>query len=236
MRVVLLIGMAVVTVLSYVVSGAVGFYEPELARLVFFHLPCAFACPLFLIWAFYTAFKYIKTKDRIWDERSATATEIATILAVVTMLSGIIFSKVQWTKWWNWDPRQTSFLIVLLIFAAYFGVRAAFDEPAARAKASSAFQAIALLPTLFLIFVFPRLPQVVSLHPNETVTQGKFSSDYMSLVLAIFAFVMWTCCLVYKFAVRTAALEIKLDEYDVAVGGDTTPSAVVRTVATPHQD
>jgi heme exporter protein C len=211
-----LVGMALLTVASYQVAPAKNFPEPDLARIIFFHLPCAFATVGFVIFAAICSYRYLATREWIWEYRALAATEVSMGVAIATMLSGILFSKVQWGAWWHWDPRQTSFLIVLLLLGAYFAVRMAFEDEVSRARAAAAYSSLTLLPILFLFFVFPRLPQVLknSLHPSTTVQSGGFSRDYWMVVLGIFVLLLGTCIWLYKLHVRTSLLEQALKDRD----------------------
>lgn len=213
MRWLILIGVAVATVAAYQVPPAKAFPQPELARIIFFHLPCAYATAMFAIFAAITSWRYLATRQWIWEFRALAATEMALTLGCATMLTGILFSKVQWGAWWSWDPRQTSFLIVLLLLGAYFAVRMAFDEDVARARAAAVFSSLTLLPILFLIFVFPKLPQVKSLHPKGTVISGGFSPDYWTVVLTMFALMMAIAIWLYRMHVRTSVLTQSRDNH-----------------------
>lgn len=203
------LGIAGMTVAAFMVAPAKSFPQPDLARVVFFHLPCAFATVIYAIFGSVASYRYLATRQWIWEFRASAATEMALVLASATMLTGIYFSKVQWGAWWHWDPRQTSFLIVLLLLGAYFAVRMAFEEEVARARAAAGYSTLTLLPIIFLIFVFPRLPQVVknSLHPSTTVQSGGFSADYWSVVLGIFVLLLFLSAWLYRMHVRTSLLE-----------------------------
>lgn len=236
MKWLLFIGLAVATVVSYFVPPAKGFPDPELARVIFFHLPCAFLTTGFLIYGAITGVQFLRTRDMLWEARLHAAESIGTTLAIATMVTGIIFSRVQWGAWWHWDPRQTSFLIVLLLQGAYFAIRMAFDDESLRARASAAYSTLTLLPILFLIFVFPRLPQVAknSLHPQDTVAKGKFSPDYWSVVLLVFIFLLGMCVWLYRTHVRTTLLERKLRDRHGNLEtdrSDTTPRRVGESVS-----
>lgn len=216
MRWLALVGMALLVVAANQVPPAKNFPEPDLARIIFFHLPCAFATVGFVIFAAVCSFRHLATRAWIWEYRAFAATEVALGMASATMLSGILFSKVQWGAWWHWDPRQTSFLIVLLLLGAYFAVRMAFEEEIARARAAAAYSSLTLLPMLFLLFVFPRLPQVLknSLHPSTTIQSGGFSKDYWMVVLGVFILLTGMCIWLYKLHVRTSLLEQALKDRD----------------------
>ncbi|MBV6459474.1 MAG: hypothetical protein HONBIEJF_02622 [Fimbriimonadaceae bacterium] len=224
MRWIALFGMVGLIIASFLVPPAKNFPEPELARIIFFHLPCAFATVAFVIFAAFCAWKYLVSKDWIWESRTHAATELSMSVAVATMVTGILFSKVQWGAWWHWDPRQTSFLIVLLLLGAYFAIRMSFEDEITRAKVSCAYSTLTLLPILFLFFVFPRLPQVLknSLHPSTTVQSGGFSPDYWMVVMGIFVILMGMCIWLYKLHVRTSLLEQRLKDLDgnLEIAGD----------------
>lgn len=201
--------MSALTIAAFQVPPVPTFPAPDLARMIFFHLPCAFVTVGFVIFAASASIAYLQTREWIWEYRARAATEVALSMAVATMLTGILFSRVQWGMWWSWDPRQTSFLIVLLLLGAYFAVRMAFDEEVSRARAAAAYSSLTLLPILFLVFVFPRLPQVlkISLHPTTTIQSGGFSTDYWSVVLGVFVVLLGMCVWIYKMHVRTSLLE-----------------------------
>lgn len=207
-----MLAMVLLTIRAYQVPPAKSFPEPELARMIFFHLPCAFATVGFVLFASYCAWKYIKTREWEWEFRSFAATEVSLGVAVATMITGILFSRAQWGAWWHWDPRQTSFLIVLLLLGSYFAVRMAFEDEVTRARAAAVYSLLTLPPVLFLVFVFPRLPQVMknSLHPSTTVQSGGFSSDYWTVVLGVFIVLLGTCIWLYKMHVKLSNLEHRL--------------------------
>lgn len=242
MRAILLAAFAAMVVASYMAPPAKAFQEPELARIIFFHLPNAFATTVFAIFAAFASWRYLATRAWIWEYRARAATELATVTAVVTMLTGILFSKVQWGAWWQWDPRQTSFLIVLALFGAYFAIRMAFDEEVMRARMAAAYSTLTVLPILFLIFVFPRLPQVAqsTFHPNDTVTtRGGFSSEYWAVVAGVFVCLMGACVWLYRMHVRASVLEEKVKDIDgkLEVNRDSaTADPVVRPLAVHAAD
>lgn len=231
---------SIVTIWTFFVPDAeTAFAAPTLARILFWHLPCAIGTSLFIFAGGYFGIRYLVSHDPRWDVRAVAAQEIGLLLACITMLTGILFSKVQWGNWWDWDPRQTSFLMVLVIYMAYFVIRSGYADEAKRASFSSAYTASALLPNAFLIFVFPRLPQVgLSLHPNDTVTGGRLKGSYgycvIGTLLMIFTLAFW----LYKMRVRAGLLELALEDFDGhnEIGrGDSAAIGVVRPVSVPHE-
>lgn len=216
MKWLLLIGGIIATIASFTAPPAGMFPEPELARIIFFHLPCAFVATGYIIAGAIYGMRYLSTRRWDFELKSHAANEIGANVAVATMLTGILFSKVQWGAWWHWDPRQTSFLIVLLLQGAYFAIRMAFDDEVTRARISAAYSALSLLPVLFLIFVFPRLPESVknSLHPKDTVPKMQFDRSYWTVVLFVAIILTIQCVILFKQHVRAAQLAKKLQDQD----------------------
>ncbi|MBS1717396.1 MAG: cytochrome c biogenesis protein CcsA [Armatimonadetes bacterium] len=233
MKYILFVLVAVLTVMSFTAPPAKGFAEPELARIIFFHLPAAFATTIFCIVSAIAGLQYLRTKNWLWELRCHASSDLALSLGIATMLSGMLFSKAQWGAWWHWDPRQTSFLIVLFLLAGYFAVRMAFDDEQLRARAACAYATISVLPNFFFIAVFPRLPQVAdkSLHPSDTVQGGKFSGEYWMVILPLFAMLLIISFWIYNMNVRAGLLARKakdLDGMSEAGAGATTSYRVER--------
>ncbi len=203
----------VVTLWSFLVPDAPGFASPEFARIFFWHFPCPIMLTGLLIAAVWSAFRQLSSAQADeraeWDVRCVSALELGLVFLVLTMFSGILFSKVQWGAWWSWDPRQTSFLLAMLLYGAYFAVRAAFPDPEKRAANSAAYLFASLLPILFLIYVFPRLPQVTSLHPSSTIMTGQLHGGYLYVILAMLGVVSVLTVWLYRLRVRAGLLLLR---------------------------
>lgn len=175
---------------------AKAFPNPSLARIIFFHLPCAFIATGLIVHTAWLGARYLQTGDYKYDARNAAAIELAALFAVLTMATGVLFSYVQWGAWWQNDPRQTSFLIVLLLCAAGVALRAGLQDEQKAAKASAAYSVSLVLPQLFLIFALPRILE--SFHPRDTIVSGGFDGRYWSGILLVFVVLVWATRVLYK--------------------------------------
>src|ERR1035438_9829206 len=92
-----------------------GWYR-EAYRVVFFHMPLAFAGTVFFIVAAGHAGLYLGSRDLRRDAAASGSAELGLVLLLLATVTGMIFAKSQWGQWWNWDPRQTSVFFVLLIY------------------------------------------------------------------------------------------------------------------------
>ena len=112
-----------VIVAAYQAPPANGFSVPEAARIIFFHVPAAITCVIFFFIGAWYAVRVLRLKRESDDVRSVAALEMGTLLCVLATVTGSIFAYVQWGSAWNWDPRETSIVAQLLIYAAYFALR-----------------------------------------------------------------------------------------------------------------
>jgi heme exporter protein C len=140
-------------------------------RIIIMHVPTAWLSVLaFGIAAIYSGL-YLRRRRPGDDDRAVAAVEQGFLFSILATATGSIFAKVVWGSFWNWDPRETSILILLLIYGAYFALRSALDDQERRRQLSAVYAALAFVTVPLLIFVVPRLAES-SLHPNCAFLQG----------------------------------------------------------------
>ncbi|MCW5947041.1 MAG: cytochrome c biogenesis protein CcsA [Fimbriimonadales bacterium] len=232
-RIFLLLAGIGVTGLYVWAPGAKGFPQEESAKILFFHVPPAMLCPLFYLWGAVMSIRYLRTKDPRFDVRAVAAIEVGTLLCVLATLTGMVFARVQWGAFWEWDPRQTSIFIQLLIYAAYFALRYSFSNQE-RSRAYSAAYAIFAFPTVpFLIFALPRMV-TFTLHggANQAVVGGGLDPTYRSIFYTTLVVILLCFAWAYSLRVREGEEWLAKEESDgLATGGsDTADPGVVRPV------
>ena len=162
--------------LAYVflrLPAAEGFASPDLARVVALHLPNAYVAVLMAFVAGWFGFRYLaRGRSLADDSKSATAAALAALFCLLTTVTGSVFASVQWGSYWNWDPRETSVFLLLLVFAAYFALRAGIEDEEKRASIGAVYILFAAALTPLLGYIIPKL--LPSLHP----TNAKFDATY----------------------------------------------------------
>ncbi len=148
----------------------------ESSRIVFFHVPCAWTAALaFLVAAGYSLAYLVRRNPRS-DEIAAAAVRLGLLFAILTLVTGSLFAKIMWGSYWNWDPRESSYLLLVFLYGAYLFLRAAIDDPERRARIGAAYALFAAVLMPFLVFVVPRV--TASLHPQTVLNpQGKILMD-----------------------------------------------------------
>jgi heme exporter protein C len=135
----------------------------EKARILFFHVPLAWTSVVAFVVSVYYAIRYLRAKQLDDDVRSSSAAGLGLLFCALTTLTGAIWAKFSWGSFWNWDPRETSIFVLLLIYGAYFALRSSVQEDEKKATLAAVYAIIAGVTMPFLIFVMPRI--IASLHP-----------------------------------------------------------------------
>ena len=175
--------LAVVALVFFVVPPAegLGYY----VRLAFFHIPVAWAAVIaFLVSAFQGA-KYLRFREMAADAGSAAAARIGFAFVLLATISGAVFSKLTWGAYWNWDPRQTTIFVLLLIYGAYLTLRGAMPAGHTRAKTAAVYAMFSFLTVPFLVFILPRL--YFSLHPSPVINGTGLAMDSVMLAVLLAA-------------------------------------------------
>ena len=168
--------------MAAVVAAAFLWPEPaegflgESSRIVFFHVPCAWTAALaFLVAAAYSVAYLVRRGERS-DEIAEASVRFGLLFALLTLVTGSLFAKIMWGSYWNWDPRESSYLLLVFLYGAYLFLRAAIDDPERRARIGAAYALFAAVLMPFLVFVAPRV--TASLHPQTVINpEGKILMD-----------------------------------------------------------
>lgn len=152
------------------------------ARVLYFHVPMSWISVVAFFLSMWYSIRYLKTRDLDYDIKSFSSAQLGFLFCILATATGSLWAKFNWGSFWNWDPRQTSIFILLLIYGAYFTLRSAIDSPEQRAKLSSVYSIIAAVTVPFFVFIMPRI--VETLHPDPIVnTQGKINMDKTMLMI-----------------------------------------------------
>ena len=98
-------------------------------KIFYLHVPLASCALIGFMVAAVQAILHLRSGDSKWDVRSYVSIHISVIFGVGALLTGAIWAKASWGKWWVWDePTLVSFLIVFLLYATYYPLRYAIEE------------------------------------------------------------------------------------------------------------
>ncbi|OPZ63761.1 MAG: Heme exporter protein C [Firmicutes bacterium ADurb.Bin506] len=174
-----------------VIVGAF-FYAPaavtlgEMSRIIYFHIPSAWIAVLAFLMCTVYSVGYLRKRRVDLDAGASFAAELGLLFCLIATVSGSIFAKSAWGSYWNWDPRETSIFVLLLIYGAYFALRSSIDDPSRRSSLSAVYGILAFVTVPLLVFVVPRIPAVQSLHPDGPIIQAGGGLDMDSKMFTVF--------------------------------------------------
>lgn len=183
-KVLLALWMAVIIVAAFLYTEAASGFPGQTSRILFFHVPQAWVATLSFLVSMIASAVYLAKRRVTADDLALSAAELGFLFCVLATVTGSIFAKVTWGSFWNWDPRETSLFILILIYGAYFALRSAVEIGERKASLSAVYSILAFLTVPFLVFVVPRVYQ--SLHPTESVIDGELRFQLPLPYLLIF--------------------------------------------------
>jgi len=114
-------------------------------RIFYFHLGAVAAGFVAILLVAMAGVAYLRTNKRAWDRVAEASAEIGVVFTIIALLMGSIWAKPIWGVWWTWDPRLTSYLILLLIYIAYLMLRASARDDPRVARFSAVFGIVGAL-------------------------------------------------------------------------------------------
>ena len=183
----------------------------ERTRILYFHVPTAWVSTVAIIMALFYGAQYIRKRDILYDYKAASSAALGLIFAVLATVTGAIWAKFEWGAFWNWDPRQTSIFVLILVYGAYFALRSAVESEEQRAKLSSVYSILAGITVPFFVFIFPRI--VDSLHPDPIVnSSGKVKMNTSMLLVFLSSLAGFTGLFVWMLNLRIRLSKLALKE------------------------
>lgn len=135
------------------------------ARIIFFHVPMAWLTVMAFLISMVYGIRYLAKRIPLDDIRSVASAGLGFMFCVLATITGSIWAKFNWGSFWNWDPRETSIFILLLVYGAYFALRSALDSEEKRATLSAVYSILAGVTVPFFVFIMPRI--MTGLHPGS---------------------------------------------------------------------
>src|SRR4030095_725494 len=183
----------------------------ERARILFFHVPMAWVSTVAFIMALVYGIGYIRKRDILHNHKASSSAALGLLFAVLATVTGSIWARFEWGAFWNWDPRQTSIFVLILIYGAYFALMSAIESEEQRAKLSSVYSILAGITVPFFIFVFPRI--VETLHPDPIVnTSGKLKMDSRDFMIFLSSLVGFTGLFAWMLSLKIRISKLTLQE------------------------
>ena len=177
-------------------------------KIFYFHMPVAIVSFIALAFAAYYAIRFLSTREQRFDTCSRVAMELALLFVIFTMITGDLWTRFEWGVWWTWDPRLTTYLILMLIVIAYFVLRNAVDDPQRRATYASVLSILAFVDVPICFMITRVIPS--SVHP-VVAREGGMSPDMAITVALVIVGMMLVAFGLYRLRFRQARLAERVE-------------------------
>jgi heme exporter protein C len=199
--------MAFMIVASFLLTEAAVGFPGQTSRILFFHVPQAWVATLAFLLSMLGSALYLARRNVKSDHLALAAAELGFLFCVLATVTGSIFAKATWGSFWNWDPRETSIVILLMIYGAYFALRSAVADSEKKRIFASVYAILAFVTVPFLVFVVPRI--TASLHPEDTMNPAKPGMDPTTLKVFLGSLFAYTALFVWMLRMKMRVLKIK---------------------------
>ncbi len=199
--------------MTFVILGIFLYAPPaeglgQTARIIFFHVPVAWIATLAFLISAVASVQYLRNQENRYDIWAFSSAQIGIIFAIIATITGSIWARKIWQSYWNWDPRETSIFILLLIYAAYFALRSAVEVTEQKAKLAAVYSIIAFITVPFFIFIIPRIYE--SLHPDPLINpEGKINMDGRMLKVFLSSLIGFTLLFFWMLRLKVEARKIQ---------------------------
>lgn len=178
-------------------------------KIFYFHVPVALTSFIMFGITAVAGVLFLAKKDKKYDMLGYVSAETAVTFAVLTMITGILWTRAEWGVWWTWEPRLTTYFLLLLLMGGYFMLRSTVEDPNRRARFSAVYGIVAFMDVPISFFSI-RLIQ--SVHPVVFSSRGAAMETNM-LVTFMIGMAGMVCLGISLLAVRLRE-EVAKDELE----------------------
>jgi len=105
--------------------------------------------------------------------------EVSLIFVVLTMITGVLWTRASWGVWWEWEPRLTTYFIMMLMMISYFVLRNSIEDEERRGVYAAVFAILAAINAPISFMITRVIP---SSHP-VVFQSGMASSNLLPFII-----------------------------------------------------
>ncbi|MBX2817344.1 MAG: cytochrome c biogenesis protein [Saprospiraceae bacterium] len=139
----------------------------ETIRNTYYHVPLWFSLLVVLALSMVYAIRHLRNPSLTYDSKSYGFAGAGVVLGILGLATGAMWAKYTWGAFWSFDIKQNMAAIAMIIYLAYFILRSSLDDRDLSAKYGAVYNIFAYLLLIPLLYIFPRMASVDSLHPGS---------------------------------------------------------------------
>jgi heme exporter protein C len=171
----------------------------EYVRIMYAHVPTAWAAYLAVATALVGGVLYLRRQDGRYDAVTHSATELAVLFTGLTLATGSIWGRPVWGVWWTWDARLVTTALLFLIYSGALLVRALADDPRRGARLGAV---VAILGAVDVPVIHYSVAWFRTLHQPPSITRGEIALAPPMLLTLLLSLLAFTVLFSYLLVVR----------------------------------
>ncbi|HSS12360.1 MAG TPA: heme ABC transporter permease CcmC [Rhizomicrobium sp.] len=138
------------------------------------------------------------------DTAARTAAPFGALFTALGLITGALWGKPMWGTAWVWDPRLTSFLLLLFLYLGYMALWNAIEDEIRAARAAAI---LALIGVVNIPIIKFSVDWWNSLHQGESIISGKLAPVFLWPLLLMMAGYGFLFVTLWMVRIQTAILE-----------------------------
>lgn len=151
-------------------------------KIFYFHVPAAYAMYVAAVVCFIASALYLAGPSDARDAWAKSGAECAVAFGMLVLTSGPLWAKKAWGVYWTWDPRLTTLLLSVLIYAAVVVLRVFGGGGDAERRFAAA---LSVLGTVNIPIVHYSVKKWGGNHPT-VITEGGGGLSHPDMKTALF--------------------------------------------------
>ena len=176
--------------------------QMETVKIIFIHVPAAFLAINIYLMMTITSLVWLIRRHYVSALAAKSSAIVGLTMTIVTIITGSLWGSSTWGTYWVWDPRLTSFAILLCFYIGYILLWQAIGSIEKAANITSLFCIIGSVFALLSRYIVFFIDQGLHQGPTLSLDQEKNidNSYYFPLILTLIGF---SSLFIYLVLVRT---------------------------------
>ena len=202
--------LVIATALCFGIGLYLGFSVPPdyqqgtTVTLMFIHVPADVVAELAYCVIAACSFLSLVWRHPLSDTAARAAAPFGALFTVLGIITGALWGKPMWGTYWAWDPRLTSFLLLLFL---YFGYMALWNAIEDETRAARACAILALVGMVNIPIIKFSVDWWSTLHQGESIMAGKIAPVYLAPLLIMMLGYTLLFVTLWMVRIRTEILE-----------------------------
>lgn len=177
-------------------------------KIFYFHVSSAWLAFLSFLMAMVCGIGYLRSRGPRWDMAGHAAVEVGMLFCTLVVLTGPIWAKPVWGRYWSTEPRLVSFTIMWFTYAGLLVLRGALAGSDRQAAISAAYAVVASVNVPLVYFSVKMVRENQQAHPQKIELSRNMR---LTFLLTLVAFTLLWIALT-RMRYRLACLEHRTEQ------------------------